>query len=535
MKMVNIVLDNGDLKNFLRKKNLLISDLNKISEILKDNVVVFPTDTLVGLLTNCFNKKSVEFIYKLKKRNEKKPLLLLVDNFNKIKNFLVLEKYYKFFIEEWPAPLTLIFKIKEEYLDELFYLHRGTNKLAIRIPKDDLLLNLLKKIDFPVVAPSANLEGKKPAKNLKESFDYFGENVFYYDFDEITNEKPSTIIDLTQKPFKILREGLFNKKIVYFNFKGHYNISAKHKYTFEISKENYLTKKGSCIIGIEGFSNYEFIKEFRDFGVDGGERKKRKIRFLISLRDKNLIDEGFGYFVDLDLNECSKISFVARRSSFLDNRTGLIKVNKTSYSIDRKLISELKKGEEGFILFKEIVLNEIIIDILSFFDNSDLVFLNRRLRRRLNFEKDKELFCRDKINVLKKEKMIQYLDLIKENLFEKLNKKFFDVLENYLKKIFESVYFEKKISINFLFRERFFNENDLNYLDLNGLNKNFEGYLLGFKKILVNREYLKNLFERDLYKSVFLSRNDYLLKKVKERGATTFGFFNRYFIDFLLI
>src|SRR5204863_149383 len=59
------------------------------------------------------------------------------------------------------------------------YLHRGTNTLALRLPKDESLQNLLKKTG-PLIAPSANVEGLPPAKNITDAKKYFGDGVDLY-------------------------------------------------------------------------------------------------------------------------------------------------------------------------------------------------------------------------------------------------------------------------------------------------------------------------------------------------------------------
>jgi L-threonylcarbamoyladenylate synthase len=514
-------LEETKIRKLLEEKGLLVKDIEEAAKLLEDEILTFPTDTLLGLLTNAFNKKTVEKIFKLKKRDENKPLLLLTDDFNKVKDFLEIKKFQHFFIEEWPNTLTLIFNVKEDYLNELKYLHRGTNKLAIRIPKDKDLLTLLSKLDFPVVAPSANLQGQKPASNLKEAFVYFGENVYYYDFNKIKNILPSTIIDISELPFKTIRQGVFNKKFACFKFRGHKNIRAKHLYTFEITKEDYLTEKGTCIVGVVGFSNKEFQEIFKEL------KEKTKLRFFVVCN--NYLDKGVGYLVKP--KNPSEVSFVVRRSNFVDERTGLIKSNKTSSTLNRNLVYELKKGTESWFLIKEISLNKIFIDFFVFFSDNDLEFLNKRLKRRLSFEKDEDLFCKDKINILKKEKMFQYLGFIKEKLREvNLIERFEKIIEN----IKEIHYFEEELKIVFLFRPLFFEGKDLDlFLDqkiIERLKKVAKEVLN--KNILIRKSLFdKEIMEKDLYKTLFISRNEYLLKKAKKKGATTFGFKNKYFID----
>jgi L-threonylcarbamoyladenylate synthase len=78
------------------------------------------------------------------------------------------------------------------------------------LPKNKLILEIL-KISGPLVAPSANFEGKNPAKTINEAKKYFKNQVFYLNRGELKN-KPSTIIDLTSNKIKIIRKGAdFNK------------------------------------------------------------------------------------------------------------------------------------------------------------------------------------------------------------------------------------------------------------------------------------------------------------------------------------
>jgi tRNA A37 threonylcarbamoyladenosine synthetase subunit TsaC/SUA5/YrdC len=91
------------------------------------------------------------------------------------------------------------------------YLHRGTNSLSFRLPKDKLILNIL-KISGPIIAPSANWESYEPAKNIREAKRYFGNKVFYLDRGNLIS-KPSTLIDLREKKIKILREGEEIRKV----------------------------------------------------------------------------------------------------------------------------------------------------------------------------------------------------------------------------------------------------------------------------------------------------------------------------------
>jgi len=188
------------MKNFSQKLNW-----KKTGLLLKEGVIgVLATDTLYGICGPALNKKTVEKIYKLRKRNPKKPMIVLISSFNDLKKFKVkLKKWQKEILEKiWPSRISVILPC---FSEKFSYLHRGTKTIAFRFPAKKELLKIL-SISGPLAAPSANWEGYKPAKNISEAGKYFGNRVFYHDAGKLEG-KPSTLIDITRKPIKILRPG----------------------------------------------------------------------------------------------------------------------------------------------------------------------------------------------------------------------------------------------------------------------------------------------------------------------------------------
>lgn len=167
---------------------------------------VIPTDTIYGIVTSAFDEKLVEKIYTLRKRATDKPLIILISSINDLEKFEVnLSDSQKDFLEKnWPNPLSVVLPVTSE---KFIYLHRGTNSLAFRIPKDDELIELLKETG-PLVAPSANIEGEKLSETIEEAKEYFGNFVdFYIDRGTIKSE-PSTLIELKDDgSFNIIRQG----------------------------------------------------------------------------------------------------------------------------------------------------------------------------------------------------------------------------------------------------------------------------------------------------------------------------------------
>lgn len=173
-----------------------------VRELNKGNICVIPTDTIFGIVCKALDKRAVEKIYKLKKRNPKKPIIILISNIKDVDQFgvkidntqkKVLKKY-------WPGKVSIILPCKNKKFE---YLHRGTNTLAFRLPNKPELINILKKTG-PLIAPSCNPEGLPPAKNIKEAKMYFGENVDFY-LSGKTSKKASKIIKIENNEVVIIR------------------------------------------------------------------------------------------------------------------------------------------------------------------------------------------------------------------------------------------------------------------------------------------------------------------------------------------
>lgn len=180
-----------------------------IIELLKAGKVgVMPTDTIYGIVGSALNPATVEEIYALRQREPDKPFIILISSLDDLKKFEVkLTKEQKIFLQEnWPNPLSVILVVKAE---KFKYLHRGKNSLAFRMPKDEKLLELLKQTG-PLVAPSANPAGAKPAETVEEAKKYFGSKVSFYIDGGKLRSKPSTVIQLYEDGMRIvLRKGSF--------------------------------------------------------------------------------------------------------------------------------------------------------------------------------------------------------------------------------------------------------------------------------------------------------------------------------------
>ncbi len=168
----------------------------------KGEILVTKTDTIYGILARALEKESVEKIYEIKGRDENKPFVIIIPNKDSLRDFGVdvkQEGTKDLLFQSWPGAVTIIFDISDSSkIKELKYLHRGSASLAFRVPKDQFLINLLNETG-PLVAPSANPQGKTPAINIKEAERYFGDKIdIYHNRGEVLNNTPSKIIKINK-------------------------------------------------------------------------------------------------------------------------------------------------------------------------------------------------------------------------------------------------------------------------------------------------------------------------------------------------
>lgn len=132
------------------------TSVEKAAEYLRaGEAVAIPTETVYGLAANALYQKAVTRIFEIKDRPRFNPLILHIGDIDQINVFAenIPEKAFELVKKFWPGPLTLVLK-KSPLISDL--LTAGNEGVAIRMPNHPLSLELLKKLRFPLAAPSAN-------------------------------------------------------------------------------------------------------------------------------------------------------------------------------------------------------------------------------------------------------------------------------------------------------------------------------------------------------------------------------------------
>lgn len=173
--------------------------------------MVYPTNTFYGLGACAYSESAVRKVYGLKKRDRGKPLSVVVSGIGMAKEIAtslppVFEGLSRAF---WPGPLTIV--IKSNPLFPAGLLGPG-GTLALRLPDVPWLLELVRKLDAPLTATSANISGKKEIADPVEVIRIFrGKVDLIVDGGPTPGGLPSTIVDVTGEEPRILREGAIPK------------------------------------------------------------------------------------------------------------------------------------------------------------------------------------------------------------------------------------------------------------------------------------------------------------------------------------
>ena len=184
------------------------SNIKKAKEYLDKNCcIAVPTETVYGLAANAYSNHAVKKIYKLKKRPKSNPLIVHYYNIEDLKkDCLINDNFIKLYKEFSPGPITYILYLKKN--SEISKMVTNNKKnLAVRFPKHRVFRKLLKELNYPIAAPSANISTKLSAVRALDVKEDFGNKIKYIlDGGKCNIGLESTIIDITNKP-KILRLG----------------------------------------------------------------------------------------------------------------------------------------------------------------------------------------------------------------------------------------------------------------------------------------------------------------------------------------
>ena len=201
-----------DLNNITKEEINII-----VAYFKRGKIIVYPTDTIYGLGCLATNKKAINKVYKIKQRNKNKPLLILVSSLSMLNKYCFINKrQYEYLQTIWPScakategessyakamadkhgnkikPISVVLKSRNLLPEELT---GGKNSVAVRIPKNDFLIKIIKRVGAPIVSTSLNISGRKSLIDTDDIEKYF------------TAEKSDLVVDasdLKRKPSRLI-------------------------------------------------------------------------------------------------------------------------------------------------------------------------------------------------------------------------------------------------------------------------------------------------------------------------------------------
>ncbi|GFZ27112.1 L-threonylcarbamoyladenylate synthase [Lactobacillus corticis] len=193
----------------METKILSKDDLDQAASLLaQGELVAFPTETVYGLGAIATNETSVKNVYRAKGRPSDNPLIVTVADEAMMRRYVkaVPEEAEKLIKHFWPGPLTLLLYVKPGSLPEA--VTGGLPTAAFRCPDDQLTHDLIAKLGYPIVGPSANTSTKPSPTTAQHVYhDLKGKIAAIVDGGATRVGLESTIIDLTAQPPVVLRPG----------------------------------------------------------------------------------------------------------------------------------------------------------------------------------------------------------------------------------------------------------------------------------------------------------------------------------------
>ncbi|HTX61928.1 MAG TPA: L-threonylcarbamoyladenylate synthase [Methanobacterium sp.] len=167
-----------------------------------DGVIIYPTDTIYGMGANIYSDNAIHKVYSIKKRSYNKPLSVCISKIKDIDKIAYLNDEKDLIKKILPGPFTIILN-KKEHVSPI--LNAGGKKIGIRIPDNKICRELTSK--FPITSTSANISGEPVPKSVEEITEQVSEQVDLIIDSGKADGIPSTVLDCTISPPKILRKG----------------------------------------------------------------------------------------------------------------------------------------------------------------------------------------------------------------------------------------------------------------------------------------------------------------------------------------
>lgn len=182
-------------------------DIDRLVEVINNGrIAVVPTDTVYGIIGDALNMDVIHKVYEVKKRNYSKPLILMVSSIKMLEEYVdsINELERKLINRYWPGKLTILFK-KNERINDL--ITSGSDLVGIRFPDNKELIELMEKLNKPLISTSCNISSKDVITSIDMLEEDISKYVSYVYDGGILSDTSSTIVKVVDEEVEILREG----------------------------------------------------------------------------------------------------------------------------------------------------------------------------------------------------------------------------------------------------------------------------------------------------------------------------------------
>ncbi len=178
------------------------------SELRAGRPVILPTETFYALCADASREDAVERVLRLKGRPPDKPIPVVIMNERALDHLAahVPDGARRLMDRFWPGALTLVLEAAEGVQPGLL---AGGKTLGVRVPGHRFLLRVLEEVGFPLTATSANRSGAdSPVSAAEATAAFEGENLLAIDGGKTPGGRPSTVVDVSRRPYRLIRDGI---------------------------------------------------------------------------------------------------------------------------------------------------------------------------------------------------------------------------------------------------------------------------------------------------------------------------------------
>jgi len=311
--------------------NKLIDEASKI--IKSGGLVAFPTETVYGLGADAFDNDAVLKIFKAKNRPADNPLIVHVSSEKMLQEVsleipVIAKKLIK---KYWPGPLTLVLKKSNKVPSVVSC---GLDTVAVRMPSNKIVFELIKKSGVPIAAPSANLSKSPSPTRAKHVFDDLSGRIdMIIDGGECDIGLESTVLDISGNMPRLLRPGKISlEELEKFIGKVETSFSADKPASPGMKYKHYSPKAEVILV-----KRKEIIKKFEQL-------KNQNKKVAVFVFDEYKINADFYYCFNKDFNLMARELFTLFRMADSKNFDAIIVEEVEEKGLGRAIMNRLKKA-----------------------------------------------------------------------------------------------------------------------------------------------------------------------------------------------